>query len=431
MSDLTESSQVTATTTPQWYTDSMSNLATNAGAAGDTARNAANVAAWDPNALQNQAFTDVRSNVGNYQPGLTDASTSFTNAGNTNISGAANPFLTAGTATSGLSQANPYLTSGTSSAADLVGNYMNPFTNNVVDQIRLANQQNIQQNLSPGITAGAVGAGQFGSQRGANALALGISNANIGALGQQSAALQAGYTEALRAAQQQRANQLAAGQTAGTLQNQFNTNQVTAGQVAGNLAAQQGQLLRDVGTGQAALANQRQTQGLADVNALATLGGQQQTIAQNRALAPLEILGKQASVMSGANIPTTTTTTMRGSPLSAIAGLGATAAGIFSPTAGTTRRNADGTTTTIPGLSLADQFTGWLRRQSSTGNGSPTETASNSFQSSDGTWYPTQAAATAADEAYLPFLGADGNRYATQQDADAADTIYLDTTQDT
>ena len=205
----------------------------------------------------------------------------------------------------------------------------------------LANQQNIQQNLSPGITAGAVGAGQFGSQRGANALALGISNANIGALGQQSAALQAGYTEALRAAQQQRANQLTAGQTAGTLQNQFNTNQVTAGQVAGNLAAQEGQLLRDVGTGQAALANQRQTQGLADVNALATLGGQQQTIAQNRALAPLEILGRQASVLSGANIPTTTTTTMRGSPLSMIAGLGATTAGIFSrPVVG---RNPDGT----------------------------------------------------------------------------------------
>ena len=341
MPDLTESSQVTATTTPQWYTDSMSNLATNAGSAGDTARNAANVAAWDPTALQRQAFTDVKSNVGNYQPGLAQAGQSFQQAGGTDISGVANPFLTAGTTTSGLTQANPYLQGGSSSAADLVGNYMNPYTRSVVDQIRLANQQNIQQNLSPGLTAGAVGGGQFGSQRGANALALGISNANIGALGQQSAALQAGYSEALRAAQQQRINQLTAGQTAGTLQGQYNTNQVTAGQVAGNLAAQQGQLYRDVGTGQAALASQRQTQGLADVNALATLGGQQQTIAQNRALAPLEILGKQASVLSGANIPTTTTTTMKGSPLSMIAGLGATAAGILSqPVIG---KKADGT----------------------------------------------------------------------------------------
>ena len=138
--------------------------------------------------------------------------------------------------------------------------------------------------------------------------------------------------------------------------------------MAGNLAAQQGQLYRDVGTGQAALANQRQTQGLADVNALATLGGQQQTIAQNRVLAPLEILGKQASVLSGANIPTTTTTTMRGSPLSMIAGLGSVAGGIFSPTAGTTVRNADGTSTTTPGRSLADQFTDWLNRTTRTAN---------------------------------------------------------------
>lgn len=344
MADLTESSQVTATTTPQYYTDYLSNLASKGTAAGA----ATDVAAWNPTALQNQSFSNVASNVGNYQPGLTQAGQSFQQAGGTNITGAANPFLTAGTTTSGLSQANPYLQSGTSNAADLVGGYMNPYTSNVVDQIRLANQQNIQQNLSPGITAGAVGGGQFGSQRGANALALGISNANIGALTQQAAALQSGYSEALKAAQQQRLNQLNAGQTAGTLQNQANINQVTAGQTAGNLAAQQGQLYRDVGTGQAALANQTQTQGLADVNALATLGGQQQAIAQNRQLAPLEILGKQASIMSGANIPTTVTSTMKGSPLSMIAGLGSTAAGVFSkPVVG---KNPDGTN--IYGLNL-------------------------------------------------------------------------------
>jgi hypothetical protein len=70
--------------------------------------------------------------------------------------------------------------------------------------------------------------------------------------------------------------------------------------------------------------------------------------------------------MSGANIPTTTTTTMNASPLSAIAGLGSIAGGFFSPTTGTTVRNADGTTTTTPGLSLADQFTNWLARQTGT-----------------------------------------------------------------
>ena len=361
MADLTQSSQTTATTTPQYYTDYLSNLASKGTAAGaDVAANIASpTSAWNPTALQSKAFTDVNTNVGNYQPGLTTAGQTFTNAGATDITGAADPYLKAGTTTSGLTRANPYLTSGTSSAADLVGGYMNPYTSNVVDQIRLANQQNIQQNLSPGLTAGAVGGGQFGSQRGANALALGISNANIGALGKQAEALQSGYAQALAAAQAQRAAQIQAGNTAGTLQNQFNTNQTTAGQVAGNMAGQQGQLLRDVGTGQAALANQQQTQGLADVNALATLGAQQQTIAQNKALAPLDVLGKQASIMSGAQLPTSVTSTMTGSPLSAIAGLGATAAGLFNPTAGTTVRNADGTYTTVPGTSLGDRFTNW------------------------------------------------------------------------
>ena len=379
MADLTQSSSTVSTATPAFYTNYLSDLAAKGTTAADTA---ATSTAWDPTALQTQAFGDVKANVGNYLPGLETAGKSFTAAGATDITGAANPYLTAGTTTSGLDVANPYLTSGTGSSADLVSGYMNPYTKNVVDQIRLANQQNIQQNLSPGITAGAVGGGQFGSKRGAEALALGISNANIGALGQQATALQSGYAQALAAAQAQRDRQMLAGQTAGTLQNQANVNRVTAGQVAGNMAAQEGQLLRDVGTGQAALAGQRQTAGLADVNALATLGGQQQTIAQNKALMPLDVLAKRASLMSGAQLPVTTTSTMTGSPLSMIAGLGTTAAGIFTqPVVG---KNADGTP--IYGSNLWD-------------------TIKNQFKSSDTTTPNTQPWSGAVDEFGQPITG--------------------------
>jgi hypothetical protein len=324
MSDLTQSYGTTATTTPQFYTDYLNNVA----ARGTAGANAAQYVGASP--LQQQAFTDVGKNVGNYQPALNLAAQNYGAAANTDIAGAANPYLQSGTQTSGLSQANPYLTSGTTSAANLVGDYMNPYTQNVVDQIRLANQQNIAQNLSPGITAGAVGSGQFGSQRGANALALGISNANIGALGLQNQALQTGYQNALAAAQQQRLNQLNAGQTAGTLQNQFNQNQVTAGQVAGNAASQQAANRIAAGAGMTNLGQQQQQSGLADVNALSTLGGQQQTIAQNKELFPLDVAAKQMAALSGAQIPTTTMQTMTGSPLSAIAGLGALAGGLFS-----------------------------------------------------------------------------------------------------
>ena len=319
---LTDSYATTATTTPQFYTDYHNNVATR----GTAGANAAQFVGASP--LQTQAFTNVGTNQGNYQPALTSAGQNFGAAAGTDISGATQPYLN-NTAVSGLTQANPYLQSGTSSAADLVGDYMNPYTQNVVNQIGLANQQNIAQNLSPGITAGAVGSGQFGSQRGANALALGISNANIGALGLQSQALQTGYTNALQAAQQQRANQLTAGSTAGTLQNQYNQNQATAAQVAGNAASQQAQALNNAATGQINLGQQQQASGLADVNALSTLGQQQQTIAQNQQLFPLDVAARQMAAMSGAQIPTTTIQNATGSPLSAIAGLGALATGLF------------------------------------------------------------------------------------------------------
>ena len=301
MADLTQSSATTATTTPQYYTDYISNLASKGTQYGVGGANAPTFVGAQP--LQQQAFDAAQTNVGNYQPALGAAAGALGQAASTDITGAA----------------NPYLQQGSSSSADLVNNYMNPYTQNVVDKIRMANQQNIAQNLSPGITGGAVGSGQFGSQRGANALALGISNADIGALAQQAAALQSGYSDALKAAQAQR------------------TAQLQAGQMAGNAATQQAQNFRDIGTQQLNLGQQTQNQGIADVNQLATMGAQQQQILQNQQLFPLDVLAKQAGVLSGAQIPTTQQQTMTGSPLSAIAGLGSLGIGLNT-------KNASGTT---------------------------------------------------------------------------------------
>jgi len=306
MTDFTQSSQVTSSTPTgglgqAYMTDTTNALNANAAASNNIVDprtgqlTAAAKTAYDPNALQTQAFRNVASNQGNYIPGLTAATNTVNNAGKTDIIGAA----------------NPYLTSGTSSAADLVGGYMNPYIQNVVNQIRLANQQNVQQNLSPALTAGAVGGGQFGSQRGANALAMGISNADIGALGQQSQALQSGYSEALKAAMQQRANQLGAGRT------------------AEEAATAQGALGLNTGAAQAKIAQQLQSQGLADTDALLKAGNAQQTIATNRLNAPLDILGKTLSNTSGVVLPTSSTQELNMSPLSQISGLAALGAGAF------------------------------------------------------------------------------------------------------
>jgi hypothetical protein len=325
---LTTSSETTATTVPAWYTKYQQDLAAKGSAGLDSAQ------FIGANDLQTGAWNAAARNVGNYQPGLIAATNTAGRAAGTDITGAAQPFLTAGTQTSGLDAAGNYLTQGSTGADQIVGDYMNPYTQNVVDQIRLANQQNIAQNLSPGLTSGAVGAGQFGSQRGANALAMGVSNANIGALGEQSKALQSGYAGALAAAQAQRANQLNAGQTAGTLQNAANANQIQAGQVAANAAGQQGTLYTNAAKLQADLANQTQTQGLTDVNTMATLGAQKQTIDQNEQNFGLDTASKAAAIMNNAVIPQTTTKTATGSTLSAIAGLGSIAAGLFTRSAG-------------------------------------------------------------------------------------------------
>ena len=330
---LTTSSATETTSAPQYYTDYLTNLASQGKIAVDTAQFA------DSNANQLAAFKNVGDNVGNYLPGLTTAGTTTGLAGGLNMATTANPYL----GIPGVSQsAQDYLKAGTTGADQIVGNYMSPYMTNVMDSIRNANQQNIQQNLAPGLTAASVGAGQFGSTRGANALSMGISNANIGALKEQSTALQSGYTQALAAAQKQRENQLTAG-----------ASQIQGGTAAANAASQAAQNYLNTGKQQAALAEQTQSAGLADTNALATLGAQQQAIAQNKADYPMKMLGLQAGLMSGQTIPLTVTKPAPGATLGAIAGLGSIAAGLFT-------KNASGTT---PWDNMTQTMRDWYRGQ--------------------------------------------------------------------
>jgi hypothetical protein len=87
-----------------------------------------------------------------------------------------------------------------------------------------------------------------------------------------------------------------------------------------------------------ALAGQTQSAGLADVNALSTLGAQQQQIAQNQQLFPLQIAEKQAALMKGYTVPTSVSSSYTGpipgayaqSPLAMLSSFGSGAAGLFS-----------------------------------------------------------------------------------------------------
>ena len=189
---------------------------------------------------------------------------------------------------------------GTQGGQSRIEEFMNPYTRQVVDAIGELGKRNINQYLAPGAVGSAVGSGQFGSKRGAEILGQSINQGlqNIGAL--QSQALQSGYAQALQAAQ----------------------------------AEQDKRLAQNLGYGQLSQLGQGMT--LADLNALATMGGQQQTIAQNEQLFPLTAALQGAQAIRGYSVPTGVTSTYTGpipgayaaSPLSQIAGLGSIMGGI-------------------------------------------------------------------------------------------------------
>jgi hypothetical protein len=309
MANLLQSSQTAQTQAPAYYTDYLSNLASSGTQAATGAKFA------DANALQTGAFGDVTSAASGYEPTLTSAGTTLGSA------------VSAG---SPLSSATPYLTTAGTNPANAAAQYMSPYTTGVVNQIGNLGQRNIMQNLAPQATAGAVGAGQFGSKRGSEVLAQTIQNANRDILGQQTSSMEKGYQSALDAALKQ--NQL----------------QAQMGQTAGSLASQGQQNLTQAGQAQGQLASTNQALALADINARATLGEQQRTIAQNKELFPLSNLSTLSTILRGYNVPTSTKTTAEMSPLSALAGVGTGALGMFTPGVG-------GTT---PFQNLKNAFTG-------------------------------------------------------------------------
>lgn len=265
--------QTQTTSAPSWYTDYLQNIA-KTGA--DAASNAQFVGIQP---MQQQSYDLAKANVGNYQPTLNTATGALSSGIN---------------ATSPLAAGQPYLASAANPTYNTVGNYMSPYIQNVVGQIGNLAQQNMLQNVAPQATAGLVGSGQFGSQRGAQALGQTLANYGQQTTGLQLNALNTGYQQAMQQAQEQARLQGQLGQTAGQLASAGQQNLINAAGVGGNLATT------------------TQNLGLGDVNALNTLGTQQQQIEQARQLFPLQMAQAQAGLMQGINVPTSVTSTYRG-----------------------------------------------------------------------------------------------------------------------
>jgi len=294
MANLLQSSQTQATSAPDYYTKYLTDIASTgasqAGISPTTGQFDPTLGAQfvGPTDLQNTAFKNVETAASAYQPTLTDAGTSLTNAG-----AMASP----------LSSATNYLTLAQTDPSKTATGYMSPYMKSVIDSLSDVGQRNIQQNIAPSATAAAVGSGQYGSQRGAQVLGQTTANAERDLASQIAQTLNSGYNTALQTAEQQNALQGQLGSTAASAE--------SSGQ----------QNLANIGAQQSSLAAQNQALGLADINALSTLGAQQQTIKQNQQLFPLTNLATLSGLLRGYNVPTTTTTTAQGSPLSAAASL--------------------------------------------------------------------------------------------------------------
>ena len=171
-----------------------------------------------------------------------------------------------------LDVAQPYLSGAAQTAPGVVNQYMNPYQDAVVNRIADLGVRNLNENIRPGIEGRYIAAGQLGfggRQPGAGTpsgmmtdTARAVRDTSADILGKQSEALQAGYGQALGAAQTDlsRLGQLAS--TAGGLGYQQTGQQLAGASQLAGLGAQAQQL------------------GLAGAGALGQVGATQQGQAQ-------------------------------------------------------------------------------------------------------------------------------------------------------
>lgn len=290
MANMLQSSQNKTTCVPSFYTNYLTNLATK----GTQAACGAQYVGAQP--LQTKAYEAACQTAGTFQPSFQTGMGYLGCAANTNIAGAAAPYLQQA------SEAN---------TGQMAQCYMSPYINNAIQNMSDIAQRNIQQNLAPQATAAAVGSGQFGSQRGAQVQGQVEANALQDLNSQISNMQNNAYSSALNAAIQKQA---LLGQLAST---------------AATSTAECARAKQAAGVGMGQLGTQAQTANLACINALATLGGQQQTIGQNAQCYDLAKYSKLAGIMQGAQIPTTVKTTMCQSPFSAVGAIGSGALGML------------------------------------------------------------------------------------------------------
>jgi len=254
----TYTSKTSETVLPEWYTNYAMQLLANQQAASSmplSLYQGPRVAEFSP--TQQQAFAQTGQAAGAYQPALT-AATQATQG--------------AMAAPGALAVAQPYLGQAGQTSVANVGQYMNPYTEQVVSRIGELGARNLRENIMPEIEGRYIAAGQlgFGGRQPGSATPSGmmtdtaraIRDTSADILGKQTEALRTGYGEALGASGADLARQAQLAQTAGGLGGQDITRTLAgAQQLAG-------------------MGEQAQSLGLTGAGALGQVGATQQSQAQ-------------------------------------------------------------------------------------------------------------------------------------------------------
>ena len=194
---------------------------------------------------------------------------------------AGNPYLNqSGSATAqSLSErataaANPYLQAAAQSSAQNVGQYMNPYTQNVTDQMAKLGARNLSENLLPAVSDQFIRAGQFGGSRMGEFGSRALRDTQESVLNQQAQALQSGYGQALGASQADLGRQAQLAGTAGSIAGadlsrilQGASQYGNLGQTAGQLTSTQMQNLTNLGQAQTSAGQAQQQFGLSAAQA--------------------------------------------------------------------------------------------------------------------------------------------------------------------
>lgn len=195
---------------------------------------------------QQQAFDLTSKSVGQFNQPIQNAMTMTQGSTAYNASKAAQPYLTAASAT----------------APSVISDYMNPYTQNVVNRIGQLGARNLTENLAPGIMSNFIRSGQYGSAGQQASVGKALRDTQESVLAQQQNALNQGYGQSMAAAQADLARQAGLGQVAGNLASQTARDQLAAGSQLGTLA------------------NLGQTVNLKDLAALEAVGQTQQSQGQ-------------------------------------------------------------------------------------------------------------------------------------------------------